>query len=232
MQTLAERYQTAYDEVQLAAQKVGRARHSVQLLAVSKTQPIESITQVAALGQVSFGENYAQEAVDKAQQLAHLNLEWHFIGPIQSNKTKPLAEHMAWVHTLERDKIAIRLNDQRPAHLAPLQVCIQVNVSEEPQKAGLAPEQVAAFAQLIDKLPNLRLRGLMAILENTQDEQRLNQQFAMMQQLFNQLRQSIPSVDTLSMGMSQDLQAAIAHGSTMVRIGTAIFGHRQPKQGL
>lgn len=229
-QTLAERYATAYEEVQIAAQKVGRAPDSVQLLAVSKTQPIAAIEEIAALGHTAFGENYAQEAVEKAQKLAHLGLQWHFIGPIQSNKTKPLAEHMDWVHTLEREKIAKRLNEQRPESSAPLKVCIQVNVSGEQQKSGVAVEDVAALAALIDQMPRLELKGLMAIVENTQDEQRLAQQFATMQQLFEQIQQGREQVDTLSMGMSQDMATAIAHGSTLVRIGTAIFGPRQPRK--
>lgn len=229
-QTLAERYATAYEEVQIAAQKVGRAPDSVQLLAVSKTQPIAAIEEIAGLGHKSFGENYAQEAVEKAQKLAHLGLQWHFIGPIQSNKTRPLAEHMDWVHTLEREKIANRLNEQRPAQLAPLKVCIQVNVSGEAQKSGTQVDEVMAFAQHLDGLAQLELKGLMAIVENTQDEQRLSQQFATMQQLFKQIQEGRPQVDTLSMGMSQDMAQAIAHGSTMVRIGTAIFGPRQPRK--
>lgn len=228
-QTLAERYAAAYANVKFAAQNVGRASDPVQLLAVSKTQPIAAIEEVAALGHLAFGENYAQEAVEKAQKLAHLGLQWHFIGPIQSNKTRPLAEHMDWIHTLEREKIAKRLSEQRPETLAPLNVCIQVNVSGEPQKSGVTPDLVREFATLIEALPNLKLRGLMAIVENTQDQQRLTEQFATMQQLFEQLKQGRESIDTLSMGMSQDMAQAIAHGSTMVRIGTAIFGPRQKR---
>ena len=228
-QTLAERFATAYEEVQFAAQKVGRAPDSVQLLAVSKTQPIAAIEEIAALGHKDFGENYAQEAVEKAQQLAHLGLQWHFIGPIQSNKTRSLAEHMDWIHTVEREKIAQRLNDQRPQRLDPLKVCIQVNVSAEEQKSGVPAQRLFELAQQIDKLPNLQLKGLMAIVENTQDEQRLAQQFATMQQLFEQLQQGREQVDTLSMGMSQDMAQAIAHGSTLVRIGTAIFGPRRKR---
>lgn len=230
MPTLAERFAAAYDQVQVATEKAGRATNSVKLLAVSKTKPIEDIEAVAALGQTAFGENYAQEAVEKAQKLAHLGLQWHFIGPIQSNKTRPLAEHMDWIHTVERDKIARRLSEQRPSALAPLKICIQVNISAEPQKSGVIPEQIDALAALIEELPNLELRGLMAIVENTADTKKLGEQFAAMSAKFDQLKQRYPAVDTLSMGMTQDLELAIANGSTMVRIGTAIFGSRQPRQ--
>ncbi|MBW8192662.1 YggS family pyridoxal phosphate-dependent enzyme [Neiella marina] len=230
MPTLAERFAAAYDQVQVAVEKAERVPNSVKLLAVSKTKPIADIEAVAALGQTDFGENYAQEAVEKAQKLAHLGLQWHFIGPIQSNKTRPLAEHMDWLHTVERDKIARRLSEQRPAELKPLQVCIQVNISAEPQKSGAMPADVKDLAALIQTLPNIELRGLMAIVENTADEAKLAQQFTAMQTLFDQLKTRYDNVDTLSMGMSQDLQHAINHGSTMVRIGTAIFGARQPRQ--
>ncbi|MCM2678910.1 YggS family pyridoxal phosphate-dependent enzyme [Echinimonas agarilytica] len=230
MQTLTERFAAANDQVQFAAQKFGRAPNSVKMLAVSKTKPVSEIEQVAALGQLDFGENYSQEAIEKAQRLSHLELNWHFIGPIQSNKTKGLAEHMAWVHTISRDKIAQRLNDQRPSSLPALNICIQVNVSQEDQKAGVSIEQLPQLVSQIETLPNLSLRGLMAIVENTNDTQRLTEQFATMRSLFNALKAEHPSVDTLSMGMSQDLELAIQHGSTMVRIGTAIFGQRQPKK--
>ncbi|MBD1388728.1 YggS family pyridoxal phosphate-dependent enzyme [Neiella sp. HB171785] len=229
MPTLAERYAAAYDQVQVATQKANRAAGSVKLLAVSKTKPVSDIEAVAALGQIDFGENYAQEAVEKAQKLSHLGLQWHFIGPIQSNKTRPLAEHMDWIHTVERDKIARRLNDQRPANLKPLNVCIQVNASAEPQKSGVSVAEIGPLAALIDELPQLQLRGLMAIVENTADQARLAQQFTLMAEQLELLQRNYPSVDTLSMGMTQDLQPAIHHGSTMVRIGTAIFGARQPK---
>ncbi len=227
--TLAERYAAAHDAVQLATENVGRPVDSVQLLAVSKTQPIAAVEQVAALGQIDFGENYAQEAVEKAQKLSHLGLQWHFIGPIQSNKTKPLAEHMDWIHTIEREKIAKRLSEQRPDDLPALNICIQVNVSGEPQKSGVPVTGLWQLVEMVEQLPKLQLRGLMAIVEKTEDEQRLSQQFDTMQHLFDQLKRGREQVDTLSMGMSQDMAAAIAHGSTMVRIGTAIFGPRQPR---
>ncbi|GGA72099.1 YggS family pyridoxal phosphate enzyme [Neiella marina] len=229
MPTLAERYAAAYDQVQVATQKAKRPAGSVKLLAVSKTKPIADVEAVAALGQVDFGENYAQEAVEKAQKLAHLGLQWHFIGPIQSNKTRPLAEHMSWIHTIERDKIARRLSDQRPQGIEPLNVCIQVNASSESQKAGVSIAQISELAALIDELPNLKLRGLMAIVENTTDQAKLGQQFDLMAQQYEWLKSHYLSVDTLSMGMTQDLAQAIQHGSTMVRVGTAIFGARQPK---
>jgi pyridoxal phosphate enzyme (YggS family) len=184
------------------------------------------VREAAAFGQKAFGENYVQEGVDKIAELADPSLEWHFIGPLQSNKTRPVAEHFAWVHTIDRLKIAERLSVQRPEHLSPLQVCIQVNVSGESSKSGAAPEEAAALAHAVAKLPRLQLRGLMAVPEATEDEAQLTAQFGMLQGIQEALKQQGLPLDTLSMGMSHDLEPAIAAGATLVRIGTAIFGAR------
>lgn len=206
-----------------------RTQNSVQLLAVSKTKPIEALQQAIDAGQKCFGENYVQEGVDKIQHFKQYysenELEWHFIGPIQSNKTRLIAENFDWVHSIDREKIAQRLNDQR-ATQAPLQVLIQVNTSGEASKSGTNHDQVFALAELINTLPNLTLRGLMSIPENVSDHASQLAAFEQLAQLNTQLQQRYPQVDTLSMGMSGDMQAAIEAGSTMVRIGTAIFGQR------
>ena len=214
-----------------AAQEAGRAPQSVQLLAVSKTFPPQAVIEAANAGQRAFGENYLQEALDKItavqQMRPDLKLEWHFIGPIQSNKTRSVAEHFDWVHAVDREKIAQRLSDQRPPELPPLNICLQVNVSGEASKSGVTPSELPALAHAIAKLPRLVLRGLMAIPEPAQtfDEQR--QPFAQMRQLQQQLQSEGLLTDTLSMGMSADMPAAIAEGATIVRIGTAIFGKRE-----
>lgn len=212
--------------VSAAAEACGRAPDSITVLAVSKTKPVEMIRQAAATGQRAFGENYAQEAVEKADALADLNLEWHFIGPLQSNKTRPLAARMHWVHSVDREKIARRLSEQRPAHLPPLNICLQVNVSAEDSKSGVTPEQLPALAQVVDSLPGLRLRGLMAIPAPSQNEAEQRQPLRRLRELFMQLKTQYPALDTLSMGMSSDLEAAVAEGSTCVRVGTDIFGAR------
>lgn len=213
-----------------AAARCERAAGSVRLLAVSKTFGAEAVIEAADAGQASFGENYLQEALDK-QQAVHalrpdLRLEWHFIGPIQSNKTRPIAEHFAWVHALDREKIARRLSEQRPASLPPLNICLQVNVSGEASKSGVAPAEVLALAQAVAALPGLRLRGLMAIPEPAHDFESQRQPFALLRTLQQQLTEAGIPTDTLSMGMSADMDAAIAEGATIVRIGTAIFGKR------
>ena len=195
-------------------------------MAVSKTKPIADIQAAVAAGQRVFGENYAQEAVDKAIALASLDLEWHFIGPVQSNKTRPLAMHMDWVHTLDREKIARRLNEQRPANAPPLNVCLQVNISGENSKAGLQGEEVAELAGIVGQLPNLRLRGLMAIPAPVTSVAAQRAPHRALRQLFMQLQKDYPTIDTLSMGMSGDLEAAVAEGATIVRVGTDIFGAR------
>lgn len=213
-----------------AAVRYRRAPGSVRLLAVSKTFGAEVVIDAADAGQASFGENYLQEALDK-QQAVHalrpdLRLEWHFIGPIQSNKTRPIAEHFAWVHAIDREKIARRLSEQRPASLPPLNICLQVNVSGEASKSGVAPPEVLALAQAVATLPGLRLRGLMAIPEPANDFESQRQPFALLRTLQQQLTEAGIPTDTLSMGMSADMDAAIAEGATIVRIGTAIFGKR------
>jgi pyridoxal phosphate enzyme (YggS family) len=199
----------------------------VQLLAVSKTFDADAVEAAWQAGARAFGENFVQEALDKIAQLRHLAIEWHFIGPIQSNKTRPIAEHFAWVHGIEREKIARRLNDSRPADLPPLNVLIQVNVSGEASKSGVSPGEERALAEVIRTLPHLRLRGLMAIPEPTTDAGLQRQRFALLRTLQQRLQVEDPEVDILSMGMSDDLEAAIAEGATIVRIGTAIFGSRK-----
>ena len=201
----------------------------VQLLAVSKTFPESLVREAYCAGQKAFGENYVQEGVGKIEALADLDIEWHFIGPLQSNKARQVAEHFDWIHSVDRLKIAQRLSDLRPANKKPLQVCLQVNVSAEESKSGMAPEEVLAVAQQVVLLPNLQLRGLMAIPEPTKDIALLKSRFALLRQLRDQLREQGILVDTLSMGMSDDMDMAILEGSTMVRVGSAIFGYRPRK---
>ena len=199
----------------------------MQLLAVSKTWPAACVREAAASGQRAFGENYAQEALDKAAQLVGLGLEWHFIGPLQSNKTRLVAENFAWAHSVDRLKIAERLAVQRPPDLGRLQVCIQVNVSGEASKSGCTPDQAGALAHAAAALPNLRLRGLMAIPEPSDDIGLQRRRFALLRLLRDRLNAEGLTLDTLSMGMSHDLEAAIMEGATLVRVGTAIFGERK-----
>jgi pyridoxal phosphate enzyme (YggS family) len=210
-----------------AAQAARRAPGDILLLAVSKTIPAERIAEAHAAGQRAFGENHAQEAVEKITVLAELPLEWHFIGPIQSNKTRIITQHFGWVHGVEREKIAERLNAARPEGMAPLNVCIQVNVSAEASKSGVAPGDEAKLAEAIARLPRLRLRGLMAIPEPTVDVTLQRRRFALLRELKDGLRARGHALDTLSMGMSDDFEAAILEGATIVRIGTAIFGARK-----
>ncbi|MFO1371266.1 MAG: YggS family pyridoxal phosphate-dependent enzyme [Candidatus Competibacteraceae bacterium] len=212
--------------IRTAEQRFQRPTGSVQLLAVSKTQPPDAIVAVATAGQHCFGENYVQEALEKITELVTLRLEWHFIGPIQSNKTHPIAEHFAWVHSVDRLKIAERLNAQRPAHLPPLNVCLQVNISQESTKSGLDVAEVLTVAHAIAALPRLRLRGLMAIPAPAADFDTQRPAFARLRHLQEHLIANGLALDTLSMGMSDDLEAAIAEGATWVRVGTAIFGPR------
>lgn len=208
-----------------------------QLLAVSKTKPLSAIKEAYQCGQRLFGENYVQEAVDKIQQLKqdsqpdnrYEQIVWHFIGPIQSNKTKLIAEHFDWVQSIDRIKIAQRLNDQRPTGLAKLNVCLQINISEEESKSGAKQTQMFELAELVNQLPNLQLRGIMCIPQKTSDPELQNKQLQQMQQLYLSLQAQFTEVDTLSMGMTNDMQVAIENGSTMVRIGTAIFGARADK---
>ncbi|HEY6897424.1 MAG TPA: YggS family pyridoxal phosphate-dependent enzyme [Rhodocyclaceae bacterium] len=226
MTSIATNLQAVKDRIRAVCQAQGRAAEAVALLAVSKTWPADSVRAAAACGQRAFGENYVQEAVDKIAALADLNLEWHFIGPLQANKTKLVATHFDWVHSIERLKIAERLSLQRPDHLPPLQVCIQVNVSGEQSKSGCAPEEAEDLALAVASLPRLQLRGLMAIPEPTEDLALLTSRFASLRILSERLKAHGLALDTLSMGMSHDLETAIAAGATIVRVGTAIFGER------
>jgi len=207
-----------------------RTRSDVQLLAVSKTFPAQAVLDAMAAGQLAFGENYLQEALDKIASVAQAQpdaaVEWHFIGPIQSNKTRPIAASFAWVHTVERLKIAQRLSEQRPPELGPLNICLQVNISGEASKSGASPDDLPALAREVAQLPNLRLRGLMAIPEPTTDVAEQRAAFARVRALFDALRADGLEMDTLSMGMSGDLAPAIAEGATIVRVGSAIFGKR------
>ena len=231
MSTIAENIAKVRERIREAAQASQRNPDSVRLLAVSKTHPAQAVREANASGQVDFGENYLQEALAKQLELADLDLAWHFIGPIQSNKTRAIAEHFHWVHSVDRLKIAQRLSEQRPDHLPPLNVCLQVNVSGETSKSGCAPEELPALAQAVTQLPRLRLRGLMTIPEPSDDPQAQREPLARLRQLRDALNADL---DTLSMGMSQDLEAAIAEGATWVRIGTALFGARdysQPDRG-
>ena len=209
-----------------AAEAANRDAADVQLLAVSKTFPAKAVREAYKAGQLAFGENYLQEALEKIEALCDLPLEWHFIGPIQSNKTRAIAENFAWVHSVDRLKIAERLSAQRPPHLPPLNICLQVNVSGEQSKSGTAPEQVMQLAKDIAQLPRLKLRGLMAIPAPADDEAAQRAPFARMKQLLHELNKLGLSLDTLSMGMSHDFAGAIREGATIVRVGTAIFGVR------
>ncbi|MDU8924025.1 YggS family pyridoxal phosphate-dependent enzyme [Pasteurellaceae bacterium LIM206] len=217
-------------QIQQNCRQAQRPESAVRLLAVSKTKPVEDILQAYQAGQTAFGENYVQEGMEKIQyfQQAGIALEWHFIGPLQSNKTRPVAEHFDWMQTLDRAKIADRLNQQRPAGKAPLNVLIQINISDESSKSGIRPAEMLALAKQVKTAPRLRLRGLMAIPAATDDIAGQAQAFNEMNVLFRQLQAAFPDeqIDTLSMGMTDDMATAIRCGSTMVRIGTAIFGKR------
>jgi PLP dependent protein len=210
-----------------AAMRYGREADSVQLIAVSKTQSADAIRAVAALGQTDFAENYLQEALPKLAALADLPLTWHFIGQLQGNKTRAVAESFHWVHTLDRERIAVRLHEQRPAHAPPLNVCLQVRLEDEPGKGGISKTEVAALARRVLELPRLRLRGLMCIPPPREGFEAQRQLFAELADCARALREQGMPVDTLSMGMSGDLEAAVAAGATCVRIGTAIFGERK-----
>lgn len=235
MSAIATNLQAVRERIAKAARAAGREPGEIMLLAVSKTKPLADILCAAEAGQTAFGENYAQEGVDKmtvAPQGYFLrgavdrNLSWHFIGPLQSNKTRLVAENYAWVHSIERLKIAERLSAQRPAQLPPLLVCVQVNVSGEASKSGCAPEEALALCQAISTMPGLSLRGLMAIPEASEDPAAQRAPFRQLREIADSIRAAGVPLDTLSMGMSHDLEAAIAEGATIVRIGTAIFGER------
>jgi pyridoxal phosphate enzyme (YggS family) len=234
MSMIKSNIQHTISQIEQALEKCGRDKNATQLLAVSKTKPIEALLEAIAAGQKAFGENYVQEGVDKVDYFQHnhpeMKVDWHFIGPLQSNKTRSVAERFDWVHTVDRAKIAQRLNDQRPVEKAPLQVLIQVNTSGEASKSGIKEDQLFELAELISSLPNLTLRGLMSIPENVPDYGSQFAAFSQLAKLQQTLQQRYPQVDTLSMGMSGDMQAAIDAGSTMVRIGTAIFGARNYEQ--
>jgi pyridoxal phosphate enzyme (YggS family) len=227
MATISDNLQVVRERIARAARAAGRDPVSVTLLAVSKSQPVARIEEARAAGHKAFGENYVQEALEKMDALP--GLEWHLIGPLQSNKTRMAAERFGWVHTLEREKIARRLSEQRPAGLPPLNVLIQVNVSGEATKSGVADEVIAALARAIAPLPRLRLRGLMAVPEPTLDVALQRKRFRTVKAAFENLKDEF-GLDTLSMGMSDDMEAAIAEGATLVRIGTAIFGTRKEER--
>ncbi|WP_289328898.1 YggS family pyridoxal phosphate-dependent enzyme [Pseudomonas sp. 'CRE Jenny 4'] len=223
MSTIADNIGLVSQRIRAAADAVQRDASSIHLLAVSKTKPAQAVREAYAAGLRDFGENYLQEALGKQADLTDLPLSWHFIGPIQSNKTRAIAEHFAWVHSVDRLKIAQRLSEQRPADLPPLNICIQVNVSGEASKSGCTPADLLALATAISALPRLKLRGLMAIPEPTEDRAEQDAAFATVRDLQASLNLAL---DTLSMGMSHDLESAIAQGATWVRIGTALFGAR------
>jgi pyridoxal phosphate enzyme (YggS family) len=229
MNSLSSSWQQVQDRIAAACQASGRSSGSVQLLAVSKTFPADAVAAVAALGQRDFGENYVQEGVDKIAALKSVaGLVWHCIGPLQSNKTRLVAEHFDWVHSVDRLKIAQRLSEQRPAHLPPLQVCLQVNIDGGPTKAGVSPSDALALAQAVAALPRLVLRGVMTIPDALDGFDAQLAVHTQAKHLFEELQTALglPHFDTLSMGMSADLEAAIQAGSTMVRVGTAVFGAR------
>ncbi|MGF1739035.1 YggS family pyridoxal phosphate-dependent enzyme [Photobacterium satsumensis] len=230
MNSIKQNIEQVITQIGLAAEKCGRDAESVQLLAVSKTKPIAAIEEAIAAGHAAFGENYVQEGVEKVQYFAQQgiasSLSWHFIGPIQSNKTRPIAEHFDWVHSVDRAKIARRLSEQRPAEMPPLNILLQVNTSGEDSKSGLAFDDVAALADEIAAMPNLVLRGLMSIPQKADDYDSQLAAFSSLAETMDKLKAKHPQLDTLSMGMSGDLDAAVAAGSTIVRIGTAIFGAR------
>ena len=236
METIAQALQQVKQRIDDAVAAAGRPAGSVQLLAVSKTQPAERVRQAFDAGQRAFGENYMQEALDKIQALAGLRaqLQWHLIGPLQSNKTRPVAEAFDWVHSVDRLKIAQRLAEQRPPHLPPLQLCLQVNVSGEASKSGVAPADVRALAQAVAALPRQRvqLRGLMSIPEPVDEPAAQRAPHHMLNAMLTELNAAGLGLDTLSMGMSADLEAAVAEGSTLVRVGTAVFGARGAGAGL
>lgn len=230
MTTIQQNLDTVRRQIAQSAQQCNRDPQQIQLIAVSKTKPVMAIQEAIDAGQRRFGENYVQEGVDKIQHFADSSfasqLEWHFIGPLQSNKTRLVAEHFDWMHTLDREKIAQRLSDQRPAGMPPLNVLIQINISDEQSKSGITLAELPVLAAQISTLPNIVFRGLMTIPAPEPDPERQIAVFRQMEQVLDQLKADYPQVDTLSMGMTDDMAAAIRAGSTMVRIGTAIFGAR------
>lgn len=230
MNQIAQHLFQVKERIAQAAARANRNLQQIRLLAVSKTKPVEAVMAAHAAGQRCFGESYAQEAATKIdalrQQPEYCDIEWHFIGPLQSNKSKLVAERFDWVQSVDRDKLIDRLNNQRPASMAPLNICLQINISGESSKSGTSEQEIFRLAELVSRSERLVLRGVMAIPEHTSDENVLATQMTRMQTLFTELARQYPTVDTLSMGMTEDLELAIAHGSTMVRVGTAIFGAR------
>ena len=230
MSTISTNLQAIQRHISEMAQKASRSPASVNLLAVSKTCPAHAIIEAARAGQHAFGENYEKEAVQKIRQIQEmapeLQLEWHFVGPVQSNKTRGIATHFDWVHSVDRERIARRLSEQRPDTLAPLNICLQVYISNEDTKSGIEEEAVFELAGIVSTLPHLKLRGLMAIPEPESDPEKQHAPFRRLKNLYDQLRAKGYDLDTLSMGMTADMDAAIAEGATIVRIGTAIFGDR------
>jgi pyridoxal phosphate enzyme (YggS family) len=231
MSQTAQRLQKVHQQIREAERRFGREPGSVQLLAVSKTHPADDIRAAMAAGQRRFGESYLQEAVEKIDLLVDEELEWHYIGRIQSNKTRPIAERFDWVHSLDKAKQAQRLNDQRPATMPPLNVCLQVKVDQEESKGGFTPDQALAMAKAFEELPRLRLRGLMTLPAPAIGFEAQRRPFRILRELLLQMNADGAGLDTLSMGMSGDLEAAIAEGATIVRVGTAIFGPRLQKKG-
>lgn len=226
--TMSARYQLVSTQISSACEECQREQNTVKLLAVSKTKPATDIVALYQLGQRAFGENYVQEGVQKIKELAAFtDLEWHFIGSLQSNKTKDVAEHFDWLQSLDREKIARRLNDQRPPTMPPLQILIQVNIDDEQSKSGVALADIESLARIIEDLPRLTLRGLMAIPAANPTSEQQERSYSALHNAFLQLKTGHPTADTLSLGMSNDLATAIRHGSTMVRIGTALFGARE-----
>lgn len=226
MSAIVTNLQAVRDRIAGAASAAGRNVDDISLLAVSKTWPAAAIREAAVAGQRAFGENYVQEAAGKIEALSGLGLEWHYIGPLQSNKTRPVAELFDWVHSVDRAKIAERLSAQRPGGLPPLQVCVQVNISDEPSKGGCSVAEAPALCRAVAALPRLRLRGLMAIPEPADDPAAQRMPLRRLRELRDRIAVDGTVLDTLSMGMSHDLEAAIAEGATIVRVGTAIFGER------
>jgi len=227
MNQASERLKTVQQRIEDACVAAGREPNEVSLLAVSKRHSAHNVIAFSDLGLVSFGENHLQEGLQKQQEVGERNLQWHFIGTIQSNKTHAIAEHFQWAQSVDRAKILQRLSAQRPDHLEPLNVCLQVNIDNEPQKAGASPEEILQLAALAQNLENIKLRGLMAIPKMTSVQSEQRESFKKVKTLFDALKSAGHDVDTLSMGMSSDLEMAIAEGSTMVRIGTDLFGARE-----
>ncbi len=224
--TIAENLERIKANIDNIEQKYNRAAGSVKLIAVSKRKPASAILEAINHGQMDFGENYLQEAIDKIESIKQQGIIWHFIGPIQSNKTTTIAKNFDWVHTVDRIKIARRLNDARPTHKSPLNICIQINISNETSKSGIKLTDADSFVKALGEFKQLNIRGLMALPAPEQDFEKQRQPFAELQSLMIRLQKFAPSIDTLSIGTTQDMQAAIAEGATMVRIGTAIFGER------